>query len=80
MINGETAMSNSTASLLDANGVPLHGATHPAKVLDSTGQAMQPAPAPTDLLSELTDVVRQRPLAAVLVGIGFGILLGRLTA
>ena len=41
---------------------------------------MQPAPAPTDLLSELTDVVRQRPLAAVLVGIGFGILLGRLTA
>jgi hypothetical protein len=79
---GESAVPDSTrqnATLLDASGEPV-GGTAGVRILDSSGQPMRHTrPGTQDISLRLRQIIHRQPLTAVLVGIGFGILLGRLT-
>ena len=71
-----------TSKLLDATGETIDGtARADPRILDSHGQVLQRTRAETqDISAQLSEAIRRQPLTAVLVAVGLGLLLGRLTA
>lgn len=71
-----------TSKLLDATGETIDDtARADARILDSQGQVLQRTrPETQNISAQLSEAIRRQPLTAVLVAVGLGLLLGRLTA